>query len=46
MGQTVWLSGVSQEVVALVENVVFVRKAIYNIFERNFLLWEYTVIFN
>ena len=42
MSQTVWLNGESQEVVALVQNVVFIRKAIYNIFERNFFCCEST----
>ena len=38
MSQTVWVNGESQEVVALVQNVEFIRKAIDNIFERIFVV--------
>ena len=43
MSQTVWLKGESQEVGALVQNVVFIRKEFLLLL---LLLWEYTVIFN
>ena len=48
MSQTVWLNGESQEVVVLVQNVVFIRKAIDNIFERSLFCCEIaaTAIFN